>query len=92
MKSTRREWVHIPRNERVQPKVWLAAILFAALVGTGTGTAFAGKPHPVVDAPAPDLQVTTFDGRKLSLADFKGQPAAAPEPSAIFCRLCPVSL
>src|SRR5271169_1845186 len=52
-------------------KVWLAAILFTALVGTGI--AFSGKPHPVVDAPAPDFQVTTFDGRKLSLADFKGQ-------------------
>jgi cytochrome c biogenesis protein CcmG, thiol:disulfide interchange protein DsbE len=51
-------------------KVSLAAILFALV---STGSAFAGKPHPVVDAPAPDFQVTTFDGRKLSLADFKGQ-------------------
>jgi len=34
-------------------KVSLAAILFAALVSAGS--AFAGKPHPVVDAPAPDF-------------------------------------
>jgi cytochrome c biogenesis protein CcmG, thiol:disulfide interchange protein DsbE len=52
-------------------KVGLAAIFFAALVTAGI--AFAGKPSPVVDAPAPDFQATTFEGRKLSLADFKGQ-------------------
>ena len=28
---------------------------------------------PVVGDPAPDFQVTTFDGTKLSLRDFKGQ-------------------
>jgi thiol-disulfide isomerase/thioredoxin len=28
---------------------------------------------PAVDAAAPDFQVTTYDGRKLALADFKGQ-------------------
>jgi cytochrome c biogenesis protein CcmG/thiol:disulfide interchange protein DsbE len=52
-------------------KVGLAAIFFAALVTTGIASS--GKPGPVVDAPAPDFQVTTFEGRKLSLADFKGQ-------------------
>jgi cytochrome c biogenesis protein CcmG/thiol:disulfide interchange protein DsbE len=52
-------------------KVWLAAILVAASLMTGV--AFSRKPSPVVDAPAPDFQVTTFDGQKLSLADFKGQ-------------------
>jgi len=52
-------------------KVGLAAIFFAAWVTAGI--AFAGRPSPAVDAPAPDFQVTTFDGRKLSLADFKGQ-------------------
>jgi cytochrome c biogenesis protein CcmG/thiol:disulfide interchange protein DsbE len=30
-------------------------------------------PAPQVDQPAPDFHVTTFDGEKLSLADFKGQ-------------------
>jgi peroxiredoxin len=29
--------------------------------------------EPVVGQPAPDFTVTTFDGRKLSLADFKDQ-------------------
>jgi cytochrome c biogenesis protein CcmG, thiol:disulfide interchange protein DsbE len=29
--------------------------------------------EPVVGQPAPDFAVTTFDGRKLSLLDFKGQ-------------------
>ena len=28
---------------------------------------------PAVDAAAPDFQITTYDGRKLALADFKGQ-------------------
>jgi cytochrome c biogenesis protein CcmG/thiol:disulfide interchange protein DsbE len=49
----------------------LAAICFAALIHTGH--AFGVHPGPSVDAPAPDFHVTTFDGRKLSLADFKGQ-------------------
>jgi cytochrome c biogenesis protein CcmG, thiol:disulfide interchange protein DsbE len=52
-------------------RVWAAAIFFAALVTTAI--AFSRKPSPVVDAPAPDFEVTTFDGRKLALADFKGQ-------------------
>jgi cytochrome c biogenesis protein CcmG/thiol:disulfide interchange protein DsbE len=52
-------------------KVWLAVILVAASLASGV--AFSRKPSPIVDAPAPDFQVTTFDGRKLSLADFKGQ-------------------
>jgi cytochrome c biogenesis protein CcmG/thiol:disulfide interchange protein DsbE len=49
----------------------LAAICFAALINTGN--AFGVHPSPSVGAPAPDFHVTTFDGRKLSLADFKGQ-------------------
>ena len=52
-------------------KVWLAAIFFAAWVTAGVASSH--KLAPVVDAPAPDFQVTTFDGNKLSLADFKGQ-------------------
>jgi thiol-disulfide isomerase/thioredoxin len=52
-------------------KVGLAAIFLAAWVGAGIASS--GKTRPAVDAPAPDFQVTTFDGRKLSLADFKGQ-------------------
>jgi len=52
-------------------KVGLAAFFFAALLTTGI--ALSRKSGPLVDAPAPNFQVTTFDGRKLSLADFKGQ-------------------
>jgi cytochrome c biogenesis protein CcmG, thiol:disulfide interchange protein DsbE len=52
-------------------KLWLAAIFFAACVTVGVASS--RKPAPVVDSPAPDFQVTTFDGQKLSLADFKGQ-------------------
>jgi cytochrome c biogenesis protein CcmG, thiol:disulfide interchange protein DsbE len=33
----------------------------------------AGNALPEVGKPAPDFQVTTFDGTKLALADFKGQ-------------------
>jgi cytochrome c biogenesis protein CcmG, thiol:disulfide interchange protein DsbE len=33
----------------------------------------AGNALPEVGKPAPDFQVTTFDGTKLSLKDFKGQ-------------------
>ena len=52
-------------------KLRLAAIFFAAMVNTGVASS--DKLTPRVDTPAPDFQVTTFDGRKLSLADFKGQ-------------------
>src|SRR5271154_1169281 len=52
-------------------KVWPAAIFFAAMVNSGVASS--DKLTPLVDTPAPDFQVTTFDGRKLSLADFKGQ-------------------
>jgi len=52
-------------------KVWLAAILLVAWVTTGIASS--NKLTPAVDTPAPDFQVTTFDGRKLALADFKGQ-------------------
>ncbi len=33
----------------------------------------AAAKSPVVDQPAPEFRLTTFDGEKLSLADFKGQ-------------------
>ena len=52
-------------------KVWLAVIFLAAMVDTGVASS--NKMLPAVDAPAPDFQVTTYDGRKLALADFKGQ-------------------
>lgn len=52
-------------------RIGLAAIFFAAWIGTGVASS--SKPSPLIDAPAPDFQVTTFDGHKLSLADFKGQ-------------------
>lgn len=34
---------------------------------------FAAAKEPAIGKPAPDFHVTTFDGTKLSLADFKGQ-------------------
>jgi cytochrome c biogenesis protein CcmG/thiol:disulfide interchange protein DsbE len=44
---------------------WLAASFHAA--------AGPAKPHFEVGKPAPDFQVTTADGQKLKLSDFKGQ-------------------
>jgi cytochrome c biogenesis protein CcmG, thiol:disulfide interchange protein DsbE len=38
-----------------------------------TATVIAASQGPVVDQPAPDFHVTTFDGKPLSLSDFKGQ-------------------
>ena len=40
-------------------------VLFFPMLGLAKG--------PVVGQPAPDFAVTTFDGKKLSLADFKNQ-------------------
>jgi hypothetical protein len=62
MQSTRREGVRIlgerDFNMSQAVKVWLAAILFAAWANTGV--AFASKQSPLVDAPAPDFEVTTI--------------------------------
>ncbi|HEY2465118.1 MAG TPA: TlpA disulfide reductase family protein [Steroidobacteraceae bacterium] len=52
-------------------KLRAAAILFAALLSIGVASS--KKLTPTVDTQAPDFQVTTFDGQKLALADFKGQ-------------------
>jgi cytochrome c biogenesis protein CcmG/thiol:disulfide interchange protein DsbE len=48
------------------------ALLLIVLVALGAG-AHAGSKLPEVGKPAPDFHVTTFDGTKLTLADFKGQ-------------------
>jgi cytochrome c biogenesis protein CcmG, thiol:disulfide interchange protein DsbE len=48
---------------------------FAVLLGCFAAlSAFhaASAKDPLVGAPAPNFQVTTFDGKKLTLADFKG--------------------
>jgi len=45
---------------------------FAACVAL-LGASPAAINHPAIDRPAPDFQVTTADGKKLALADFKGQ-------------------
>jgi cytochrome c biogenesis protein CcmG, thiol:disulfide interchange protein DsbE len=45
-------------------------IALAALAGNGSA---ANKAGPAVGQPAPNFQLVTFDGTKLSLADFKGQ-------------------
>ena len=47
-------------------------IVAAAVASLAYATSVAGR-DPVVGQPAPDFQVTTFDGKKLTLADFKDQ-------------------
>jgi cytochrome c biogenesis protein CcmG, thiol:disulfide interchange protein DsbE len=51
-------------------RCWLFA---ACLSGAINISAASGKQTLSIDKPAPDFQVTTFDGQKLSLADFQGQ-------------------
>ncbi len=48
--------------------LWMVVLLVWACRGHA-----AGGNLPEVGRPAPTFQVTTFDGTKLSLADFKGQ-------------------
>lgn len=48
----------------------LLASMLAGLMCIGSAHTI---PTPPVDQPAPDFHVTTFDGEKLSLSDFKGQ-------------------
>jgi cytochrome c biogenesis protein CcmG, thiol:disulfide interchange protein DsbE len=48
---------------------WLLIIVLLAL----GAYAHAGSELPQVGKPAPNFQVTTYDGTKLALADFKGQ-------------------
>jgi cytochrome c biogenesis protein CcmG, thiol:disulfide interchange protein DsbE len=52
-------------------KLRLAVIVCAVLLYAGVASS--KKLTPTVDTPAPDFQVTTFEGQKLALADFKGQ-------------------
>jgi cytochrome c biogenesis protein CcmG/thiol:disulfide interchange protein DsbE len=49
-----------------------ARLLLGCLAALFSFTAAAAK-EPVVGASAPTFRVTTFDGKKLTLADFKGQ-------------------
>ena len=56
--------------EREFKRGTLLAAAAAALLAQG-GPAFAKD--PVVDQPAPEFKATSFDGQKLSLADYKGQ-------------------
>src|ERR1700688_3832416 len=48
----------------------LLAMAAAALLMCG---ASANPKDPVIDRAAPDFKATSFDGKKLSLADYKGQ-------------------
>jgi len=48
----------------------LLAMAAAALLVRG---ASANAKDPIVDRAAPDFKATSFDGKKLSLADYKGQ-------------------
>jgi len=50
-------------------RMTLLAFCLAASIGADASP----KPRFEVGQPAPDFQVTTFDGQKLTLADFKGQ-------------------
>lgn len=47
-------------------------IVFTAIIGLFVPMWGLAK-QPLVGQPAPDFAVTTFDGKKLSLADFKDQ-------------------
>jgi thiol-disulfide isomerase/thioredoxin len=47
--------------------------LIVAAAATGLWAASASVRTPPIDGPAPNFQVETADGQKLSLADFKGQ-------------------
>jgi cytochrome c biogenesis protein CcmG/thiol:disulfide interchange protein DsbE len=48
-------------------------IAFGLACLAATSIVIAGSQGPVVDAPAPDFHVVTFDGKPLCLSDFKGQ-------------------
>ncbi len=51
--------------------VWAAAFAFAA---AGPALAVAAElPGPVVGAPAPDFSLTTLDGKRIRLADYRGK-------------------
>jgi len=49
----------------------LLIVIFAALGPAG----LAANKEPPIGKPAPDFHVTTFDGTKLSLADFSPRVA-----------------
>jgi cytochrome c biogenesis protein CcmG/thiol:disulfide interchange protein DsbE len=66
MKSMHRDSTAI----RPCTRIVLTALCCAALAGTCDASP---KQAPQVDMPAPDFQLTTFDGRKISLSDLKGQ-------------------
>jgi thiol-disulfide isomerase/thioredoxin len=51
---------------------WRGRLLAAAAACWVWGVSASAK-DPVVDKAAPDFKATSFDGRKLSLADYKGQ-------------------
>ena len=49
---------------------WLSVFLGALMLSIAE---FSAAKEPVVNQPAPGFRVTTFDGKKLSLDDFKGK-------------------
>jgi thiol-disulfide isomerase/thioredoxin len=49
-------------------------ILWASGAFSGGGSAGAPRPAPKVGQPVPDFQLSSLDGRLVSLADFKGRP------------------
>ena len=51
----------------------LRASLVTACIAAFCSQGIAAPKRPIIDVAAPDFQVTTVDGRTLSLADFKGQ-------------------
>ncbi len=53
------------RNRR-HPAPWATLLILPLMTGAIAKT-------PVVGQPAPDFSATTLDGKKLTLADFKGQ-------------------
>lgn len=58
------------RNGMAGKRWWWHAV--GALISLGLASSTLAK-SPVVGEPAPDFQFATFDGKKLRLADFRGQ-------------------
>ena len=63
--SPKKEAFAVTFRQRVILVIAASAALFSAGI--------AAPREPPVDTAAPDFHVTTFDGSKFSLADFKGQ-------------------